>query len=302
MPTGTGPSSPGRSRRPARGDVLVVVRLDRLARSVRHLLEVIDALRSKGAAFRSLGDPVDTSTPQGVFTIQILGAVAELERQLIASRTKAGIAAAVARGSRPGNPGLRAKDPRAITKIARARREGHTGRVVATVDAWLPTVRRLRPKTSWGEIVKELNKDSANTGGPWNVERLKRSMGHDLSCEIGASREAGTHICEKGVLFELQSCRRQVGSGEVLTTGAGARAPAALAGRVRPRLVALPAGGRLRRRNRPPRWPMVETSPRSGRLPTPMLERAGERPREPVCRHGISAMQPEWLRLCFHGG
>lgn len=183
-----------------KGDVLVVVRLDRLARSVRHLLEVIDALRSKGAAFRSLGDPVDTSTPQGVFTIQILGAVAELERQLIASRTKAGIAAAVARGSRPGNPGLRAKDPRAITKIARARREGHTGRVVATVDAWLPTVRRLRPKTSWGEIVKELNNDSANTGGPWNVERLKRSMGHDLSCEIGASREAGTHICENRVI------------------------------------------------------------------------------------------------------
>ena len=159
-----------------KGDVLVVVRLDRLARSVRHLLEVIDALRAKGAAFRSLGDPVDTSTPQGVFTIQILGAVAELERQLIASRTKAGIAAAVARGSRPGNPGLRSKDPRAITKIARARREGHTGRVIANVDAWLPTVRRLRPKTSWGEIVKELNQDPTRTGGPWNVERLKRSV------------------------------------------------------------------------------------------------------------------------------
>lgn len=159
-----------------KGDVLVVVRLDRLARSVRHLLEVIDTLRAKGAAFRSLGDPVDTSTPQGVFTIQILGAVAELERQLIASRTKAGIAAAVARGSRPGNPGLRARDARAITKIARARREGHTGRVIATVDAWLPTVRRMRPKSSWGEIVKELNKDPTRTGGPWNIERLKRSV------------------------------------------------------------------------------------------------------------------------------
>ena len=159
-----------------KGDVLVVVRLDRLARSVRHLLEVIEALRAKGAAFRSLGDPVDTSTPQGMFTIQILGAVAELERQLIASRTKAGIAAAVARGARPGNPGLRSRDLRAITKIARARREGHTGRVIANVDAWLPTVRRLRPKTSWGEIVKELNKDPARTGGPWNVERLKRSV------------------------------------------------------------------------------------------------------------------------------
>ena len=88
------------------GDVLVVTRLDRLARSVQHLLEVIEQLQARGAGFRSLGDPIDTSTPQGVFTLQILGAVAELERQLIAARTRAGLKAAVARGARPGNPGV----------------------------------------------------------------------------------------------------------------------------------------------------------------------------------------------------
>ncbi|WP_163540564.1 recombinase family protein, partial [Klebsiella pneumoniae] len=71
--------------------VLVVVRLDRLARSVRHLLEVIEQLRAQGAGFRSLADPIDTTTPQGVFALQVLGAVAELERQLIAARTRAGI-------------------------------------------------------------------------------------------------------------------------------------------------------------------------------------------------------------------
>ena len=63
-------------------DVLVVVRLDRLARSVSHLLEVIERLEDGGAHFRSLRDPIDTSTPQGMFSLQVLGAVAQLERAL----------------------------------------------------------------------------------------------------------------------------------------------------------------------------------------------------------------------------
>ena len=76
------------------GDVLVVVRLDRLARSVSHLLDVIERLGESGAHFRSLRDPIDTSTPQGMFSLQVLGAVAQLERALISERTKAGIKAA----------------------------------------------------------------------------------------------------------------------------------------------------------------------------------------------------------------
>lgn len=55
------------------GDTLIVVRLDRLARSVSHLLEVIEDLASRGAHFRSLRDPIDTSTPQGMFSLQVLG-------------------------------------------------------------------------------------------------------------------------------------------------------------------------------------------------------------------------------------
>ena len=88
------------------GDVLVVVRLDRLARSVSHLLDVIEHLEENGAHFRSLRDPIDTSTPQGMFSLQVLGAVAQLERALVSERTKAGIKAARARGKLPGNPGL----------------------------------------------------------------------------------------------------------------------------------------------------------------------------------------------------
>src|SRR5439155_1002488 len=60
----------------AAGETLVVVRLDRLARSVSHLLAVIEQLAAKGAYFRSLRDPIDTTTPQGMFSLQVLGAVA----------------------------------------------------------------------------------------------------------------------------------------------------------------------------------------------------------------------------------
>ena len=65
---------------------LVVVRIDRLARSLAHLLEIIETLDARGAGFRSLGDPIDTTSPQGRFTLQILGAVAEFERALIRER------------------------------------------------------------------------------------------------------------------------------------------------------------------------------------------------------------------------
>src|SRR6476661_8582296 len=95
------------------GETLVVVRLDRLARSVSHLLAVIEQLEEKGAHFRSLRDPIDTSTPQGMFSLQVLGAVAQLERALIAERTKAGLLAARARGRLAGNPGLRERRPEA---------------------------------------------------------------------------------------------------------------------------------------------------------------------------------------------
>ena len=102
------------------GDTLVVVSLDRLARSLSHLLEVIEGLQGRGIFFRSLKDPVDTASPQGLFTLQVLGAAAQLERALIRERTKSGLRAAIARGKRVGNPGLRAGDPAALGKLAAA--------------------------------------------------------------------------------------------------------------------------------------------------------------------------------------
>src|SRR4051812_13472099 len=155
------------------GDVLVVVRLDRLARSVSHLLEVIEGLEKKGAHFKSLQDPIDTSTPQGMFSLQVLGAVAQLERSLISERTKAGLRAAKRRGRVGGNPGLRAGDLAAIRKLRASREANHLNAIIGQLDTWLPTVRRMRPDQPWGDVVRVLNRDNADT---WTVERLRRTV------------------------------------------------------------------------------------------------------------------------------
>ena len=155
------------------GETLVVVRLDRLARSVSHLLAVIEQLEANGAHFRSLRDPIDTTTPQGMFSLQVLGAVAQLERALIAERTKAGLRAARSRGRVGGNPGLRAGDPDAIRKVRASRDAAHLDGVLAQLDTWLPTVRRMRPAQPWGDVVRVLNRTTAST---WTVERLRRTV------------------------------------------------------------------------------------------------------------------------------
>jgi DNA invertase Pin-like site-specific DNA recombinase len=81
-----------------RGDTLVVFKLDRIARSLKHLLDILEQLESKGAGFRSLTETIDTTTPSGRMMMQIIGAFAEFERELIRERTRAGIKAAKARG------------------------------------------------------------------------------------------------------------------------------------------------------------------------------------------------------------
>lgn len=86
------------------GDVLVVWKLDRIARSLSDLLRILDRLKAAGASIRSLTEPIDTSSPIGEFTFQILGAVAQLERSMIRERVMAGQAAARARGKKWGPP------------------------------------------------------------------------------------------------------------------------------------------------------------------------------------------------------
>lgn len=86
------------------GDTVVVWRLDRLGRSLRHLIDTVQALEACGVAFRSLSESIDTSTPGGKLIFHVFGALAEFERDLIRERTSAGLAAARARGRSGGRP------------------------------------------------------------------------------------------------------------------------------------------------------------------------------------------------------
>ncbi|OSZ08682.1 DNA invertase [Klebsiella variicola] len=80
------------------GDSLVVWKLDRLERSVRDLISLVSELQDKGIHFRSLTDSIDTSTPAGRFFFHVMSALAEMERELIVERTRAGLAAAREQG------------------------------------------------------------------------------------------------------------------------------------------------------------------------------------------------------------
>lgn len=86
------------------GDTLVVYKMDRLARSLVHLLSVLALLQQRGAAFRSLTEPIETETPVGRLFLQMLGSFAEFERALIRDRCVAGQLAARARGQKWGRP------------------------------------------------------------------------------------------------------------------------------------------------------------------------------------------------------
>ena len=86
------------------GDILVVWRLDRLGRSLKHLIETITSLSERGIGFKSITESIDTTTSGGKLIFHIFGALAEFERDIIRERTQAGLTAARARGRKGGRP------------------------------------------------------------------------------------------------------------------------------------------------------------------------------------------------------
>jgi DNA invertase Pin-like site-specific DNA recombinase len=80
------------------GDVVVVTKYDRLARSLRDLIDIVEIIRERGAGFRSLGEDIDTTTPTGRLIFHVFGSIAEFERERIVERTKEGLTAARKRG------------------------------------------------------------------------------------------------------------------------------------------------------------------------------------------------------------
>ena len=97
-------------------DVIVVWKFDRFARSVSHLLRALETFRALGIEFVSLSEQIDTSTPTGKMIFTVLGAVAELERSLIAERVRAGLRNARAKGKRLGRP-RKHVDPAAVAQL-----------------------------------------------------------------------------------------------------------------------------------------------------------------------------------------
>src|SRR6516165_5399245 len=111
------------------GDVLLVTRLDRLARSTRDLLNVLASVSEKGAGFRSLADAmIDTTSPHGKLIIAVLGALAEFERSMILARTADGRARAQARGVQFGR-----KPKLSQFQIAEAIRRRDNGELLADI-------------------------------------------------------------------------------------------------------------------------------------------------------------------------
>lgn len=126
------------------GDVLIVTRLDRLARSTRDLLNILGTVLEKEAAFKSLGDPwADSTTPHGRLMLTVLGGLAEFERELIKSRTTEGRQRAMQRGVRFGRkPKLTHYQ---LSEALRRRKAGETLReIAATYNVHWTTIGKLR--------------------------------------------------------------------------------------------------------------------------------------------------------------
>lgn len=124
-----------------KGDTVAVWRLDRLARSVGHLIEIINRLEAKGVEFASLTETIDTQTGSGRLVMHVFAALAEFERALIRERTSAGLKAARDRGRVGGRPRVMTGDK--LVAARRLKASGMAAREVASaVGVSLPTLYR----------------------------------------------------------------------------------------------------------------------------------------------------------------
>lgn len=138
------------------GDTLVVWKLDRLGRTVKGLVELVDLLKTRGIQFQSVTDGIDTSTPAGRFFFHMMAALAEMERDLIRERTNAGLAAARARGRLGGRkPKLDASKLDAAHKLLAAKVE--VGAVAKTLGVSRTTLYRALSKSADSQLRLQKN-------------------------------------------------------------------------------------------------------------------------------------------------
>jgi DNA invertase Pin-like site-specific DNA recombinase len=123
-----------------KGDVIVVWRLDRLGRSLRHLIDVMTELEGQGIGFQSLQEEINTTTSGGKLVFHIFGALAEFERNLIKERTTAGLKAARARGRRGGRPKRLNAQQRALAVDLFRENKHPIGEICSTLGITKPTL------------------------------------------------------------------------------------------------------------------------------------------------------------------
>jgi DNA invertase Pin-like site-specific DNA recombinase len=143
-------------------DILVFWKLDRIARSVTHLLRIVDELQTLGIDFFSVTESLDTTTPQGRMILVVLGAIAEFERSLTQERIRAGMRAAKARGVKMGRPRLEPTE-KEREELVELRQSGLSIRKIASMVSWFPS-----------------NDGAARHPSPSLVHRILKEMGDPL--------------------------------------------------------------------------------------------------------------------------
>jgi DNA invertase Pin-like site-specific DNA recombinase len=128
------------------GDTLIVWRLDRLGRSLSHLLKVIEGLEERGIEFRSVTENIDTTSATGRLVLHLFGALAQFERSLLQERTKAGLAAARARGRKGGRKPLLSERQIRVVKGLHEGGDHSVSEIAALVHASRATIYRALDK------------------------------------------------------------------------------------------------------------------------------------------------------------
>src|SRR4051812_5809549 len=204
------------------GDVLVVWKLDRLGRSLSHLVRILEDLKGRGVAFRSLTEGVDTTTLHGEFLYNLFGTLAQYERSLIRERVKAGLAAARRRGRRGGRPP--AIDPETVEQIVAALDSGSSKSTVCrTFKVARSTLNDTLERVGWSGAAQHGSKKPKPTAQrPREQQRGKRlspeererasSLRQYLGVEVGVRRSAAqigeqlpAHDRKSGRMGELVS-------------------------------------------------------------------------------------------------
>lgn len=126
------------------GDRVVVYKLDRISRSTKHLIEIVELFEEKGVEFVSVQDNIDTSTALGRFFFRIMASIAELERDIISERTRAGLSAARARGRNGGRPAADKKKVQLAIKMYGSKEYSISQIVQATGISQATLYRKIR--------------------------------------------------------------------------------------------------------------------------------------------------------------